>query len=598
MGNTIMSLLVALGADSSGLDKGLAAAEGKSTQSMARISKSMMGIGAAMSIGLTLPLVAFGRSAVQEAMETENAFADLKAVLESTGGAAGVTFEELTKNADALQKTTKFSDDTVMSAQGMLLTFTKIGKDVFPQATMATLDMAEKFKMDASQAAITLGKALNDPIQGVTALRRIGVMLSDEQEAQVKSFMAVNDIASAQKIIMSELSTEIGGVATAAGQTTSGKFTILMHQFDDMKETVGNILIPILLNLANAVLPIITAFGNLSPAAQTTIVAILGIVAAAGPVITVIGSIISVIGTAGPVISGLVTGVTGLVAGLGGFSGIMATIGGILAGPVGWILLLIGAIVLLRAAWVNNWGGMRDFLQAWGAALATTWNQLLFIIGYAWDTLWNAVKASFDVITGAIAAGITAFQTTLTTIWTNLTTGISDTWNNFWAGIQAVFTNAWATLVGIATGIVNGIIGVFTIDWAKLGKDIIQGIGNGLLAMWDWLVQTAKDIAASIADAFAGVLDMGSPSKVMADLGKNIMLGLAQGINDFSSVPLSVTMGVAGSIGAGAGGTALQGQGSNPDQTPLLEEIAALLRAMPIQNKVAFAEAMASMETR
>ena len=160
MANTLMSLLVSIGVDTSEFQKGIEGAEkqvGSFATSMQKTGKSIMKIGAGMTVGLTLPIVAFGVSSVKSAQDAELAIADLEAVLKSTGGAAGVTLKELTKMASALQKVTKFSDEEVMSAQGMLLTFTKIGKDIFPDATMAALDMAEKFGMDASQAAITLG---------------------------------------------------------------------------------------------------------------------------------------------------------------------------------------------------------------------------------------------------------------------------------------------------------------------------------------------------------------------------------------------------------------------------------------------------------
>src|SRR3989304_2530048 len=153
------------------------------------IGGAMQKVGAGMTIGLTVPIAAFFASSVKSAMEAENALAEMKAVLLSTGGAAGMTLEELTKMASGLQKVTKFSDEEIMSGQSMLLTFTKIGKETFPLATEAMLNMAEKFGgMEA--ASIQLGKALNDPIAGVSALRRVGVMLTDEQEQQIKAFMA------------------------------------------------------------------------------------------------------------------------------------------------------------------------------------------------------------------------------------------------------------------------------------------------------------------------------------------------------------------------------------------------------------------------
>ena len=62
----------------------------------------------------------------------------------------------------------------------MLLTFTNIGKDVFPKATETMLDMATAMNSGMTPSAeqlkgvsIQLGKALNDPVEGISALSRV-----------------------------------------------------------------------------------------------------------------------------------------------------------------------------------------------------------------------------------------------------------------------------------------------------------------------------------------------------------------------------------------------------------------------------------------
>lgn len=167
-------------------------------------------------------------------------FAQTDQVLESTGHAAGLTAKEVNNLAKEMQKVTNFGDEVVQSGQNMLLTFTKIGKDVFPQATEIMLDLSVAMEQDIKQSAIQLGKALNDPIQGVTALRRVGVQLSKQQEEQIRSFMAVNDIASAQKIILGELATQVGGSARAV----VSPYVQLKNALGDLGEAIGETLSP------------------------------------------------------------------------------------------------------------------------------------------------------------------------------------------------------------------------------------------------------------------------------------------------------------------------------------------------------------------
>ena len=194
---------------------------------------------AVQAIGKAITAIGdFFASTIQSAKESQDALANLNATIASTGGVAGVSSEQAQALASSLESVTKFSDETIINGEAMLLTFTQIGSDIFPQATEAMLNLAQKFgSVDA--ASVQLGKALNDPITGVTALRRVGVMLTDQQEEAIKKFMEEGDIMSAQKIILGELQTEFGGLAQAMGQTASGQAAIAMNQLDNFKELIG-----------------------------------------------------------------------------------------------------------------------------------------------------------------------------------------------------------------------------------------------------------------------------------------------------------------------------------------------------------------------
>ena len=176
--------------------------------------------------------------------------AQLNAALKSTQGVAGLTAKELTNMASALQKQTRFGDEAIINAQSLLLTFTKVGKDVFPDAIETILNMSEAMGQDLQQGVIQVGKALNDPVLGVTALRRVGVQLSKQQEQQVKDFVKVGDVAAAQKIILGELETQFGGVAKAAGETLAGSLDKMRNATGDAAESLGEALGPAIIGVA------------------------------------------------------------------------------------------------------------------------------------------------------------------------------------------------------------------------------------------------------------------------------------------------------------------------------------------------------------
>lgn len=218
-----------------------------------RASKVLAGVGNSFNkllkitaVGATVAAgaaVAFGVSAVKSFMESENAAAQLNATLKSTGGVAGVTAKQADDLASSLQKVTKFSDETILGGENLLLTFTKIGKDIFPQATEVMLDMSQALGQDVKSSAIQLGKALQDPILGVTALRRVGVNFSSAQQDVIKKLVETGRAGEAQAMILKELQTEFGGSARAAGETFAGKLEILKNQFDDVKESIGKTLV-------------------------------------------------------------------------------------------------------------------------------------------------------------------------------------------------------------------------------------------------------------------------------------------------------------------------------------------------------------------
>lgn len=182
---------------------------------------------------------AFFKAVIANTIESENALAQLNATIESTGGAAGVTSEEMVAMAQGLQAVTTYGDDAIISMQSQLLTFTKIGKDVVPTATEAILDLATKMGGDLKGAAVQVGKALNDPVAGISALSKVGVSFTEDQKAVIKSLVDTGNVAGAQKIILAELAVEFGGSARAARDTFGGALTSLQNSLGDLLEGGG-----------------------------------------------------------------------------------------------------------------------------------------------------------------------------------------------------------------------------------------------------------------------------------------------------------------------------------------------------------------------
>lgn len=214
------------------------------------LMKGAFAVGAGVAVAGIGALGVVLKQSMDAASEAEQVSAQLDAVLKSTGGSAGVSRQAIEDHALALSQMTRFEDDAIVSADALLLTFTNIGKDVFPKATDITLDLATAFKMDLKSAAIMVGKALNDPKKGLTALSRAGVQFSEDQKKVIESMVATGDIAGAQTLILKELEIQIGGSAKAAGETAAGQMDIFKNAIGNVKEEIGFALLPILKDLA------------------------------------------------------------------------------------------------------------------------------------------------------------------------------------------------------------------------------------------------------------------------------------------------------------------------------------------------------------
>src|SRR5882672_4310410 len=133
----------------------------------------------------------FAKGSIEQATESNKIAAQTEAVIKSTGGAAKVTAGQIGDLATAISNKTGIDDEAIQKSENLLLTFTgihnQVGKnnDVFNQATKIAVDMGAALGGDASSSAIQLGKALNDPIKGITALTRVGVTFSDQQKEQI-----------------------------------------------------------------------------------------------------------------------------------------------------------------------------------------------------------------------------------------------------------------------------------------------------------------------------------------------------------------------------------------------------------------------------
>lgn len=251
-----------------------AAKSGKKTESS--LSKMQKGL-----VGLGLAGAAIGSFKAFE--ESEKVARQTEAVIKSTGGEAQVTADHIGDLASEMSKLGGVDDEMVQSGANMLLTFTKVrnevgkGNDIFDQATLAANNYAAATGTDVVAANKLLGAVLNDPLKGLTKLTKAGVQFTQQQRDQIAAMVASGDTMGAQKVILAEFSKQFGG-SLEANATASGKAQVAM---ENMGESVGAILAPAMTTAAQALGGVAEAFSAMPQSAQTAILGIGGVSAAA-----------------------------------------------------------------------------------------------------------------------------------------------------------------------------------------------------------------------------------------------------------------------------------------------------------------------------
>ena len=281
-------LNIIFGANTKELDKALDGA----TKRLRDTAGRMNDLGKTLSIGLTAPIAAFGAVATKNAVDSAKAIAQVEAAVKSTGGAAGKSVSELEAMADGLQRVSLFDDDEILkNVTANMLTFTNITGKEFDRAQQATLDLSTRLGTDLTSATVQVGKALNDPIKGVTALGRAGVQFTAQQKEQITAMQEAGDIAGAQNIILGELEKQFGGAAKAAADVDP--YTQLSKEIGNLSEDFGKIINEFLKPLLVVVRRNVDAIKGWSDETKKTVLIVGGLLAVLGPTLLAVSSLIN-----------------------------------------------------------------------------------------------------------------------------------------------------------------------------------------------------------------------------------------------------------------------------------------------------------------
>jgi hypothetical protein len=522
---------------------------GKASSSFSGMGTMMTGVlqgigqgiaGIAMDLGKQAlgAVTDFVSEGIKGAAEFDAVFAQTKAVVASTGEAAGLAAEDIAEMASSMSASageSLFSDDAILGATNVLATFTNIKGQNFGTATQSILDMSQALGMDLDSAAMQVGKALNDPVAGLAALSRSGVQFTEEQEAMIKAMVEAGNVAGAQEVMMAELNTQFGGSAAAAVDTYAGQQIILKEKMDDISSTLGEALMPILMEfgtfMADTVMPIladviegISRWISSTQEAGTTSGVFdtirNAIAAVPGVIETLNGVLATVLVFLQPLTDAATTFGTTVVTAMTSAGGAIAEY---LGSPAvqGYLAVLQTALGALATL-------VRDVLVLAFQALTIAWQLLTDGFTIAWPYIQTVLDTFYSLATTVMGA-VTGILTALSQVVTGDFSGAFETMKTT---VGTTLEDLWEFFITLDKNLLSFFDEIIP-EALALGTSLMQGIANGISSGATLLKDAAMTAAKAAYQAILDFFGIESPSKLMHDMvGINVSKGIAGGIKD------------------------------------------------------------------
>jgi hypothetical protein len=153
--------------------------------------------------------------------ESEEQVAKLGQVIHSTGADLWTTADQMTQYATRMEKATKYSDEQIIEAQSVLLGFRSITGETFDRTMTALMDMTAVMGGDLAGAANILGKAIDTPVQGMSALSKQGFVFTEQEKELVRQLEEAGNHLEAQQYIIEAVEGAFQGAAGAISDAAS-----------------------------------------------------------------------------------------------------------------------------------------------------------------------------------------------------------------------------------------------------------------------------------------------------------------------------------------------------------------------------------------
>jgi tape measure domain-containing protein len=436
------------------IDTGISEINNKiSSVDFTAMGESMTRAGAALTAGVTAPIIGIGAASVSAAAQMDSLVRGLTAVTGSSEAAntqlerlkevaklPGLGFEEAIQGSINLQAAgfSATEAENALKGFGNALATVGKGKADLDGVILALGQIASKGKISAEE--------INQLAERVPQIRQIMQQAFGTADTEVlqKAGIGAQQFVNAVTTELLKLPPVTGGLRNDF-ENLSDRFNQTMAAIGTNMQPAITSAVTLLSTLLEKLQGVAEWFGTLPTPVQNAALALGAIAAAAGPLLLLFGQLATAIGAIGALFAE-----GGLLAGIGvtaaGFSAVALAI------P------LVTAALVALGTWVYaNWEPIKaTVFQAW-EGLSELWHGI-------WDPIAGWLTVVWDGIATAAAPVWDPISNFFHTIWD----GVAPYFSSAWEGIKTALGSVWGAIKSTASTIWGGIVSVFEtfLEWA------------------------------------------------------------------------------------------------------------------------------------
>jgi hypothetical protein len=470
--------------------------------------------------------------AFKAAEEARKIAEQTKNVIKTMGAASWTSAGQINNLSERMGQLTGVDDEVIQQGANLVLTFKNIrneagrGNDVFDRTVTVANDMSVALGQDMKSSSIQLGKALNDPIKGITALQRVGVSFTQGQRDQIKAMTESGDILGAQKLILKEVEAQFGGTAKAV----ASPWDRLKVTLGNIQEEIGAKLFPVVnraVSLFNAYLP--EAIDATKAAFERVKSAFSDVAERFRPVVEVVVKFFKANPAVGFAMLATVIGGALLFA--------VVAVGAAFLAAISPVVLIVGAIVALAGAVTyayTRWNWFRDAVDAvvswfkqtalpairdFVGTIVEKFQELVGWVREIWPDIQETISHVMNVLEDIVGGVLAVIQKAWRLFGDDVLQFVTLTWE----GIRQTI----AGVMKIISGVIKLVMAIINGDWGK-AWDAIKQIFSGV---WDIILGRLKMILAAIRLALGGAYAaIQNATSVAWTAVKNKISGVWEGI--------------------------------------------------------------------